>query len=77
MVRGGGGGRSGPYFFSKIYSRGRFGFLLPFDSLHCTPNPITWCPSFGGGGGGTPAYLGGGKIKKICFGQGWDSGRAV
>ena len=70
---------SGIVFFPKI---GRYcGLLGGFrhvvvrfrqPALH----PYHHYQVFFRGGGGQP-YFGGGKIKILCFGEGWDSGRAV
>ena len=43
------------------------GFFCPFDSLHCTPNPMM---PFFGGGGGYPGLFGGGGLPRPIWGGG-------
>ena len=53
----------------------RFQTFFPPPPPH--PTPITGCALGGGGLRNPPTYFGGGKFKKLCFGEGWDSGKAI
>ena len=80
-----GGGGSELYFFENRPLPLAVWVVLPvlvgFQTfLSSTPHPH-YRVRFGGGGGGAlrepPSHFGAGEFKKICLGEGWDSGRAV